>query len=102
MKTLLRLVGTKSDHAEGLAVALAMFAVTAIYELASAHIAPGYSFNGYEFVGTWSGLVCVWLSRTRNILCWPWGIVSSTALGFFFLQIALPGQQWLNWVYFNA
>lgn len=77
-----------------------MLAVTALYELASSHFAPAYHFNIYEFIGTWSGLVCVWLSRTRNILCWPWGIVSSLALGLFFLQISLPGQEWLNWFYF--
>lgn len=96
------MIGDLKAHKEGFLVALAMFAVTAVYEVASAHIAPDYSFNGYEFVGTWSGLICVWLSRTRNILCWPWGIVSCVALGFFFAQIGLPGQQWLNWGYFTA
>jgi nicotinamide mononucleotide transporter len=35
-------------------------------------------------------------------LCWPWGIVSCIALGFFFAEIGLPGQQWLNWGYFMA
>jgi nicotinamide mononucleotide transporter len=78
-----------------------MLAVTAAYEAAAAHVAPDYSFNAYEFVGTWSGLICVWLSRTRNIQCWPWGIVSSVAFGFFFADIGLPGQEWLNLVYFT-
>lgn len=99
---LTRFAGSWQEHREGSLVAAAMFIVTALYELASSHIASDYSFNVFEFIGTWSGLVCVWLSRTRNILCWPWGIVSSTALGFFFAQIQLPGQQWLNWAYFNA
>jgi nicotinamide mononucleotide transporter len=44
----------------------------------------------------------VWLTRTRNILCWPWGIFSAFALGFFFSRIGLPGQQWLNWIYFGV
>jgi nicotinamide mononucleotide transporter len=77
-----------------------MLLATGLYEVASQHFSPSYSFNIYEFVGTWGGLVCVWLSRTRNILCWPWGIISSLALGVFFAQINLPGQQWLNWGYF--
>ncbi len=93
--------GNKKENLEQIGIALSMFFVTALYELISRHFVPGYSFNIYEFIGTWSGLVCVWLSRTRNILCWPWGIVSSVALGFFFQQIGLPGQQWLNWVYFT-
>jgi nicotinamide mononucleotide transporter len=77
-----------------------MFAVTALYEYISIRFVSGYSLNIYEFLGTWSGLVCVWLARTTNILSWPWGIFSSVMLGIFFSQIGLPGQQWLNWGYF--
>lgn len=95
-----RLRGTKKEHIEGLYVAGIMLAATAAYALISKWIIPGYEFNIYEFLGTWTGLVCVWLSRTRNILCWPWGIVSSALLGVFFMKIGLPGQQWLNWGYF--
>ncbi len=99
---LVRFLGTAAQHKEGALVALAMFAVTALYEMLSLYFVPSYSLNMFEFVGTWSGLVCVWLTRTQNILCWPWGIVSSLALGYFFMQIGLPGQQWLNWVFFVA
>jgi nicotinamide mononucleotide transporter len=95
-----RLWGNRAEHIEQLRVALIMFVVTAIYEYVSIQFVPGYSLNVYEFLGTWSGLVCVWLSRTTNILCWPWGIFSSVMLGVFFSQIGLPGQQWLNWGYF--
>jgi nicotinamide mononucleotide transporter len=95
-----RLLGTRKEHAEQLQVAVVMLAATAIYELASRLFVPDYHFNAYEFFGTWTGLVCVWLSRTTNILCWPWGIVSSALLGVFFREIGLPGQQWLNWGYF--
>jgi len=96
------LIGTKRNLIESMLVGVFMFAVTMIYEMVSAYFVPEYSLNMFEFVGTWSGLVCVWLSRTRNIHCWPWGIVSCISLGFFFAQIALPGQQWLNWAYFTA
>ncbi len=94
------LLGGRRDHTEGVLVTVAMLAVTLIYEIASAYFVPGFAVNMYEFVGTWAGLVCVWLSRTENILCWPAGIVSALAFGFFFGAIGLPGQQWLNWGYF--
>lgn len=95
-----KLFGTNREHLEGVKVAVLMLIVTAVYALISSRYLAEYHFNLYEFLGTWTGLVCVWLSRTRNILCWPWGIVSSVLLGVFFMQIGLPGQQWLNWAYF--
>jgi len=100
-KNIEKLFGTRAEHLEQLKIAFAMLFVTAMYALASYQFVFGYHFNAYEFIGTWTGLVCVWLSRTENILCWPWGIVSSALLGFFFMQVGLPGQQWLNWVYFG-
>ena len=96
------LLGTRAEHVEQFKVALVMLAVTAAYVLVSRYLVADHQFNIYEFLGTWTGLVCVWLSRTRNILCWPWGILSSVILGIFFGQIGLPGQQWLNWGYFVA
>lgn len=97
-----RFFGSRVEHIENLWVTLAMLAATALYEAVSLYFVPGYAFNPYEFVGTWAGLVCVWLCRTRNIMCWPWGIMSTAALGYFFMQIGLPGQQWLNWGFFMA
>ena len=77
-----------------------MFLVTVLYEFLASTFIPDFTVNWFEFVGTWAGLVCVWLTRTQNVLCWPWGIVSSISFGFFFAEIGLPGQQWLNWGYF--
>jgi nicotinamide mononucleotide transporter len=94
------LFGTKAAHIENVYVTIAMLAVTLAYEGVSAYLIPSFSFNVYEFIGTWAGLVCVWLCRTENVLCWPWGIVSALSFGFFFGSIGLPGQQWLNWGYF--
>ena len=96
-----KLIGTKSELLESLKIAALMFAVTAIYKTISINLISGYELNIYEFVGTWTGLICVWLSRTTNILAWPFGIISSISLGVFFSQIGLPGQQWLNWIYFT-
>lgn len=94
------LLGTREAHKENAYVTMLMLLVTIAYEWISAQFIPGFTFNTYEFIGTWSGLVCVWLCRTENILCWPWGIVSAGTFGFFFGDIGLPGQQWLNWGYF--
>jgi nicotinamide mononucleotide transporter len=99
-QTLRAFLGTKKAHIENAYVTALMLAVTLVYEAVSAHFLPNFSFNIYEFVGTWAGLTCVWLCRTENVLCWPWGIVSAGAFGFFFSTIGLPGQQWLNWGYF--
>ncbi|MEZ4195361.1 MAG: nicotinamide mononucleotide transporter [Candidatus Paceibacterota bacterium] len=77
-----------------------MLLVTVLYEWLSSYLLPDFIFNAYEFVGTWAGLTTVWLARTENVLCWPWGIISALTLGYFFATIGLPGQQWLNWGYF--
>lgn len=98
--TITAFLGSKKAHLENAYVTLAMLLVTLAYEALSAHLVPDFAFNPYEFMGTWAGLTCVWLCRTQNILCWPWGIVSAVAFGFFFSEIGLPGQQWLNWGYF--
>ena len=95
-----RLFGDYVAHKEHLLVVVAMLIVTVLYEFLATTFIPDFAINWYEFVGTWAGLVCVWLTRTQNVLCWPWGIISSIAFGFFFAQIGLPGQQWLNWGYF--
>lgn len=96
----IKIFGSKADHIESLGVALSMFLVTMTFEYISSLVVRDFSLNWFEFVGTWAGLVCVWLSRTQNILCWPWGIISAGAFGFFFSEIGLPGQQWLNCGYF--
>jgi nicotinamide mononucleotide transporter len=93
-------MGTYEEHQENLLVTVAMLLVTLVYEYGTSLLVPDFALNPYELVGVWSGLVCVWLTRTQNVLCWPWGILSSAALGMFFMQIGLPGQQWLNWGYF--
>jgi nicotinamide mononucleotide transporter len=100
IQVLTALAGTKDAHRENAYVALIMLVVTLAYQVISSQVLQSFSFNAFEFVGTWAGLVCVWLCRTENVLCWPWGIVSAVSFGFFFGSIGLPGQQWLNWGYF--
>jgi nicotinamide mononucleotide transporter len=97
---LVKLVGNYQSHKEALGVLISMLVVTLLYEFASNQILSDFTFNWYEFVGTWTGLTTVWMARTQNILTWPIGIVSAGCLGYFFSTIGLPGQQWLNWGYF--
>jgi nicotinamide mononucleotide transporter len=98
--SLSRLLGTKAEHKEHIMVVLAMLIITGLYQWLALSLVDGMSLNWFEFVGTWAGLVCVWLARTENVLSWPWGIVGSICFGFLFSEIGLPGQQWLNWGYF--
>ncbi|MBP9757380.1 MAG: nicotinamide mononucleotide transporter [Candidatus Pacebacteria bacterium] len=100
LSTFKKLGGSGAEFGEMVIVAVAMFAVACLYEAISYQFVSDFHINPYELVGTWAGLICVWLTRTQNIWCWPWGLVSSLALGVFFSQIGLPGQQWLNWGYF--
>lgn len=93
-------IGTTAEYRESLIVAVAMAVVVFLYQLLSLWIITDFVPSWFEIIGTWSGLVCVWLARTQNILTWPWGIVSAAMLGYFFSTIGLPGQQWLNWGYF--
>jgi nicotinamide mononucleotide transporter len=92
--------GNIRDSNETVLVSLAMAIVTMVYTAFSYYVIPDYHHNWYEFVGTWLGLTCVWLTRTRNIQSWPIGIISVLAFGFFFQEINLFGQQWLNWGFF--
>lgn len=99
-KNITKLAGSAKEQKEALLVAIIMLIVTFLYEGISLFLIPEFRINWFEFGGTWAGLTCVWLARTQNVLTWPWGILSAALLGYFFMTIGLPGQQWLNWGYF--
>ena len=56
-----KLWGTGAEFREQLIVALAMLAVTALYEAISYFLISDFQLNPYELMGTWAGLICVWL-----------------------------------------
>jgi len=95
-----KIFGSKADFRESMLVALTMLAVTIAYESAMMLMIPDFAIHWYEFFGTWFVLNAVWLVRTQNIQNWIWGIAGVLALGVFFKDIGLPGQQWLQWAYF--
>jgi nicotinamide mononucleotide transporter len=54
-----------------------------------------------EIIATATALSCVWLTRIEDELCWPIGIVSSALMGWTYFGYDLPGQAWLNLLYFT-
>lgn len=92
--------GSTSDFAETAFVIVAMLGVALLYQYVSFQLTEYFHWG--EFIGTWMGMVCVWLYRTQNIHSWPTGIISVIALGWLFRDNGLPGQQWLNWGFFMA
>ena len=106
-----RIFGNREKWTEGLIVSGAMFAILLMYQhlvgivsesLGDIAFDPvAYFFgNPVEFFGTFFIMICVWLARTENILTWPTGIIGTILIGYFFLQIGLPGQMMLNWAFF--
>ncbi|XDD48402.1 nicotinamide riboside transporter PnuC [Leptospira sp. WS39.C2] len=62
----------------------------------------GYSFSLLEFLGTTSGLVCVYLASRNHILTWPIGIFNSICFFFLFFQIQLYSDMLLQIYFFGS
>jgi nicotinamide mononucleotide transporter len=93
-------LGDFSATKETLFVLVVMSPLIALYELSGLQFVEGFTFNWWEFIGTLTGTACVWLVRTKNIQNWPLSIICAATFGYFFMQINLAGQQWLNWAFF--
>lgn len=59
----------------------------------------GYRLSYLEFIGTLSGLFCVWLASRQNILTWPVGIVNVFCLFLVFYHVQLYADMFLQ-IYF--
>ncbi len=94
----LSFLGTPAHRREAGRVFLAALVITAALALLTARLARGPSW--LELVGTSTGLCNVWLLRKQNIVAWPFGIVSVTAVGLVFYRLGLMGQAWLHLFYF--
>ena len=53
-----------------------------------------------EVLSVWASLACVWLARTENIWTMPYGLVAVVLLGWFFLDVELVAQGWLQFVFY--
>lgn len=62
----------------------------------------GYPLSLLEFLGTTSGLVCVYLASRNHILTWPIGIFNSICFFFLFFQIQLYSDMLLQVYFFGS
>lgn len=53
-----------------------------------------------EVLSVWASLACVWLARTENIWTMPYGLVAVVLLGWFFLDVQLVAQGWLQFIFY--
>jgi nicotinamide mononucleotide transporter len=60
----------------------------------------GYPMSYIEFIGTVSGLACVWLTVRRHISCWPIGIVNIIFFFLVFYQVRLYSDMILQAIFF--
>lgn len=55
-----------------------------------------YETNRLELFGLATALACVYLTVRQSIWCWPIGIVSAVAYGFFFWNLSLYADTYLQ------
>ncbi|WP_143304844.1 nicotinamide riboside transporter PnuC [Chitinophaga vietnamensis] len=63
--------------------------------------ALGYTVSYVEFIGTLTGLLCVWLAARDHILTWPVGLINVSCFFILFWQLQLYADMFLQ-VYFFA
>lgn len=62
----------------------------------------GYPLSLLEFLGTTSGLICVYLASRNHILTWPIGIFNSICFFFLFFQVQLYSDMLLQIYFFGS
>ena len=92
--------GDAADHRHAAVAALGSLAACTLYWWAARTLAPAVTPGPVEFAGTATSLWSVWITQRRNVLAMPVGIVSVLLLGWFFRDIGLVGQTWLQWGYY--
>ena len=92
--------GRRWEHRHAAVAALGSLAACTLYWLAARTWAPEVVPGAVEFAGTATSLWSVWITQRRNVLAMPVGIVSVVLLGWFFRDIGLVGQTWLQWGYY--
>jgi nicotinamide mononucleotide transporter len=61
----------------------------------------GYRLSYLEFLGTATGLACVWLTAREKVWCWPAGLVNAAFFFAMFFQLRLYSDMLLQ-VYYLA
>lgn len=91
--------GTATDRRSALMGALLAFALTAGYA-ATAWLLFNTPSKGVELGSLWAAIASVWLARTENIWCMPFGILAVVLLGWGLFDAGLVAQAWLQYGYF--
>ncbi len=76
--------------------------VTGLFDLRVAFVELlGYRLSYLEFLGTATGLACVWLTAREKVWCWPVGMANAAFFFVMFFQLRLYSDMLLQ-VYYLA
>ena len=92
--------GRPWEHKHAAIAAVGSLAACGLYWAGTRRFAPDVVPDRVEFLATTTSLWSVWITQRRNVLALPVGIVSVILMGWFFSDIGLVGQQWLQWGYY--
>lgn len=95
-----RAFGNRQVMLEGLRITFYSILISVAYAVFMHFAFPAAAPHVIDFVGTFTGLACVWLTRKENMWAWPTGIISVIFMGIFFVHIGLMGQAWLQLAYY--
>lgn len=62
----------------------------------------GYRLSYLEFLGTATGLACVWLTAREKVWCWPAGLVNAAFFFAMFFQLRLYSDMLLQVYYLGT
>lgn len=92
--------GRRWEHQQAIIAAIGSLFACWLYLLGTRKWAPDRTPGTVEFLATAASLWSVWITQRRNVLAMPVGIVSVVLMGWFFKDIGLVGQTWLQWGYY--
>lgn len=92
--------GRPWEHRQAAVAGVGSFAACTLYWLGTKRFAPEVVPGLVEFTATATSLWSVWITQRRNVLALPVGLVSVVLMGWFFRDIGLIGQTWLQWGYY--
>ncbi len=92
--------GRPWEHRQAAIAGFGSLAACSVYWATARLFAPDAAPGWIEFFGTATSLWSVWITQRRNVLALPVGVVSVVLMGWFFADVGLVGQQWLQWGYY--
>ena len=92
--------GRPWEHRQAVIAGVGSLAACSVYWAAARLLASDAAPGWIEFLATATSLWSVWITQRRNVLALPVGIVSVVLMGWFFADVGLVGQQWLQWGYY--